>query len=98
MTELHDILARNSSRIRMFVNAIANRTPKLDFVVGVDHGKIRKYSTRSVYWNVRRNNRPDAAGCELFFPIDPRGRARAVVVVKPARKTGSENPILDSFQ
>src|SRR5829696_2331490 len=41
MTELHDILAGNSSRIGMFMNAIANRAPKLDFVLGVDHRKIR---------------------------------------------------------
>ena len=89
MAELEDVLAV------VFVHRLAERAPERDAIVADDRGVVRQDAPARMHRHERRDDRAHAAARELDFPVDPRLRAGAVVVVEPARDVRAENAVLD---
>jgi hypothetical protein len=79
VVELQDVLAV------VLVHLLADGTPEGYLSVVVDGREVGDVAARDGDGDERRDDGADAAARKLLLPVDARLRARAVVVVKPAR-------------
>jgi hypothetical protein len=89
MTELEDVLAV------VFVHGLAERAPERNAIVADDRGVVRQDASAGMHRHEGRDDRSHTPTGELDFPVDPRLRAGAVVVVEAARKVRAEYAVLD---
>ena len=89
MAELEDVLAV------VFVHRLAERPPERNAIVADDRGVVGQDASARMHRHERRDDRADAAARELHFPVDPRLRAGAVVVVEAAREVRAQDAVLD---
>jgi hypothetical protein len=79
----------------VLVDAPAELAPEGDALVGLDAGEPGDDLPPLVHRGPRREDRPDAAACELQLPVDPRLGAAAVVVVQTAGDVRAKDAVLD---
>src|SRR5262249_22678913 len=88
VTQLDDVFAV------VFVNLLADGTPKGNLVVVVDHGVVRLNTSFNMDRNKGGNVCANARARDFFFPIDAGLAAGAVVVFEPPRDTRTKESVL----
>src|SRR5262245_34888882 len=89
MAELEDVLAV------VFVHGLAERAPKRNPVVADDRRVVAKDAASGMNQHERRHDGADSTTRELYFPVDARLRAGAIVVIEASGKIRSQDAILD---
>src|SRR5215469_7431712 len=89
MAELHDVLAVEP------VHGRAEPLPQWNKIIAVNRGVVGDDASLHQHRHVGRNDRPDATGGKLTFPIDAGLGERAILVVESTRNVRPEDPILD---
>jgi hypothetical protein len=79
----------------VLVDALPELAPERDAVVALDRREVGDDLAALVHGCPGREDRADAAAGELQLPVDPRLRARPVVVVEATGHVGAEDAVSD---
>ena len=76
------------------MHGLADLAPERHARIAVDQRVAGHHPAAKGHRHMRRDDGANAAARELLLPADPNGRARAVVVIEPARDVGPKEPVL----